>query len=58
MDTLQQSSNVMCCKGARRTLIEELRKCDFCSTSYDEHEQCWHRVARRSGEQGKSCMRK
>jgi hypothetical protein len=57
MDRLKEASNVMCCKDARRTLIEELRKCDYCSTSYDEHRQCWHRAARRIGEQAKSCMR-
>lgn len=57
MDTLKRASNVMCCKDARRTLIEELRQCDFCSTAYEEHKRCWELAARRSGEQARSCMR-
>lgn len=57
MDRLREASNVMCCKDARRTLLEELKKCDYCSTSYEEHQACRHRVARRSGEQARSCMR-
>jgi hypothetical protein len=57
MDTLKESSNIMCCKDAHRTLIEELRQCDFCSTSYEEHRRCWRLTARRMGEQAGSRMR-
>lgn len=42
---------------ARKQLIEELRRCDFCTTSVEEHDACREAVARESGERAKACVR-
>jgi hypothetical protein len=46
-----------CCHQARKQLIEELRRCDFCTTSVEEHDACRQAVARESGERAKACGR-
>jgi len=45
-----------CCFGANRRLVEEVRTCDFCSTSYEEHLQCKREAERRSRERARECM--
>ena len=52
--TRQQSRN--CCSLEKHHLMEELRKCDFCTTSYDAFHQCYRDAARESGQRSRACM--
>lgn len=45
-----------CCSMEKPHLMEELRKCDMCTTSYEEFHRCYRKAARDSGERAKSCM--
>jgi hypothetical protein len=45
-----------CCHTARKELVEELRRCYYCTTSIEEHNACREAAARRSGKQAKSCL--
>jgi len=44
-----------CCTMERKRLVDELRQCDYCSTSYDEFQQCYQQTAERSGKRSRSC---
>lgn len=45
-----------CCSMERKRLMQELRKCDFCTESYDEFHQCYTDAARDSGERSRACI--
>lgn len=45
-----------CCAIEKKDLVEALRVCDYCSTSYDEHNACYTRVSKKSGQRARSCM--
>jgi hypothetical protein len=44
-----------CCTEERHRLVQELRACDYCSTSYDEFQKCYVEAASVSGERSRSC---
>ncbi|MDA8141810.1 MAG: hypothetical protein M0036_24455 [Desulfobacteraceae bacterium] len=44
-----------CCTMEKKRLVEELRKCDFCASSYEEFHQCYRDAAKESGEWSRSC---
>jgi hypothetical protein len=45
-----------CCTAERKQLMAEMRKCDYCTTSYEEYQQCYEEAARESGERSRSCL--
>ena len=45
-----------CCSMERQRLVEELRKCDYCTASFEEHNRCYTRAARKSGERARSSV--
>ena len=45
-----------CLKSEKQQLTEDVRRCDFCSTSMDEHSRCYEEAARESGGRSKSCF--
>jgi hypothetical protein len=45
-----------CCSTERKRLIQDIQKCDFCSTSWEEHHQCLSSAAKESGQRSKKCM--
>lgn len=45
-----------CCSIEKKRLVGQLMACDYCSTSYEEHRECYGQVARESGVQAKKCM--
>ncbi len=45
-----------CCSLEKQRLMEELRKCDLCSTSYAEFQRCYSETARESGRRARACM--
>ena len=54
---MKTSSNKSgCCTKERKRLVEELRKCDYCSTSYEGFQKCYSVTAKESGERSQSCM--
>ena len=52
----QQNNKAACCSMERQRLVEELRKCDYCTTTFEEHNRCYTQAARRSGERARSCV--
>ena len=46
-----------CCHTVRKQLVEDLRKCDYCTTSLEEHDACRQAAARQSDERAKACAR-
>ncbi len=45
-----------CCRGEHKRLMQDLRSCDYCSTSYEQYQECYSQAARVSGERSQSCM--
>lgn len=45
-----------CCSQERKRLIQDLRTCDYCSTSYEQYQQCYSQAARDSGERSSVCI--
>jgi len=56
METSKAKTIAGCCFAENRKLVEELRNCDFCSTSYEEHRQCKREAESRSRERARECM--
>lgn len=50
------SKNRNCCGVERQRLVKELHKCDYCSESYQEYQQCYSAAAVESGERARSCI--
>ena len=53
--TASSNNNRNCCTMERKRLVEELRKCDYCTSSYEEFQQCYSETAKESGERSRSC---
>ena len=51
-----QSNGRSCCTMERKRLRKDIRECDFCSTSWEDHHRCLSRVAKKSGQRSKACM--
>ena len=47
---------VNCIKSEKQQLMEDVRRCDFCSTNMEEHRRCYEEAARESGWRSKSCF--
>ncbi len=45
-----------CLQGEKDRLMDEVRHCDFCSTSMAEHMHCYEETARASGRRSKDCF--
>lgn len=45
-----------CCSLEKKRLMEELKKCDFCTTSYEDFHRCYQNAARKSGGRARICM--
>jgi len=45
-----------CCSSERRNLVEAIRACDYCSTTYKRHLACYRKVAKNSGRNARDCM--
>jgi hypothetical protein len=44
-----------CCSLEKQNLMEMIRSCDFCSTSWEEHHRCLRQAARQSGQRSRAC---
>ncbi len=53
---ISHSKKRHCCAVERRRLIKELRKCDYCSTSYEEYQECYSDTAAESGDKARGCI--
>ncbi len=49
-------SELNCLRDEKDRLMDEVRQCDFCSTSMAEHMHCYEETARVSGERSKGCF--
>ena len=45
-----------CLRDEKERLMDEVRHCDFCSTSMTEHMDCYEKTARASGRRSKACF--
>lgn len=45
-----------CCTMEKKRLLDTLRKCDFCATSYEEFRQCYRDAATESGQHSRACI--
>ena len=56
MSKSSKQSAASCCSMEKQRLVEEIKKCDFCSDSYEDLHRCYRSAARASGDRAKSCM--
>ncbi|MCG8688043.1 MAG: hypothetical protein MI892_24425 [Desulfobacterales bacterium] len=45
-----------CCAREKERLVEELRSCDYDTTSPEERHLCFRWAAKKSGQRAKECM--
>jgi hypothetical protein len=45
-----------CLRDEKERLMDDVRRCDFCSTSTAEHSHCYEETARESGRRSKACL--
>ena len=45
-----------CCSLEKPRLVEALKKCDLCTTTYEAFHQRYRNAARESGQRARSCM--
>lgn len=50
------SAESKCLTDERDRLKDEIRQCDFCSSSLEEHRDCYQDASRASGERSKACF--
>lgn len=50
------ANSMACLNDERKRLHDEIRKCDFCSSSVEEHSHCYEETARDSGQRSKACF--
>jgi hypothetical protein len=50
------TQTLKCLKSEKQQLMDDVRRCDLCSTSMEEHSQCYEEAARESGVRSKSCF--
>jgi hypothetical protein len=53
---MDNSKAQQCCSIENKRLVEGLRICDYCSTSYKDHRKCYSRAAKKTGSQSKKCI--
>ena len=56
MTDSSRSSASKCCSTERRRLVQDIRKCDFCSTDWEEHHRCLSAAAKESNRRSQACM--
>lgn len=56
MSGSSQSNDRNCCTMERKRLMKDIQKCDFCSTSWEDHHRCLSSAAKESGQRSKACM--
>ena len=56
MSSTSKSDAKNCCTMERKRLMEDIRSCDFCSTSWEEHHRCLSRAAKASGQRSRACV--
>ncbi len=45
-----------CLRDEKERLMDEVRHCDYCSTSMADHMHCYEETARSSGRRSKACF--
>jgi len=45
-----------CCPYEKKELVENLRTCDYCTTSLQERHDCYRQVAKQSKKRVRACM--
>lgn len=53
---MDSSKAQQCCSLENKRLVEALRICDYCPTSYKDHRKCYGRAAKKSGSRSKKCI--
>ena len=56
MSASSKSKSTQCCTEEKKRLMKDIERCDFCSTSWEEHHRCLGRAAKASGRRSRSCM--
>ncbi len=54
MSSTSKNDVKSCCSMERKRLVDDIRVCDFCSTSWEEHHRCLSRAAKKSGQRSRS----
>ncbi len=40
----------------KKRLMKDIEKCDFCSTSWEDHHRCLSKAAKASGKRSRACI--
>jgi hypothetical protein len=56
MSGSDKTKSGQCCSIEKKRLMKEIAKCDFCSTSWEDHHRCLGRAAKESGHRSRACM--
>ncbi|MGD8250875.1 MAG: hypothetical protein PVH30_08465 [Desulfobacterales bacterium] len=50
------SSESGCVREEHERLKDDIRHCDYCSSTLDEHRDCYQEAAKESGNRSKDCF--
>ena len=56
MSISDTSKAAQCCSTEKKHLMKDIEKCDYCSTSWEEHHRCLSVAAKKSGRRSRSCI--
>jgi hypothetical protein len=56
MSKTGKSEAKKCFYMEKQRLMDDIRKCDFCSTSWESHHRCLSAAAKSSGERSRACI--
>lgn len=56
MSRSNKSGAAKCCSMEKARLMQDIEKCDLCSTSWEEHHKCLSAAAKKSGRRAKACV--
>lgn len=56
MSVTNKSKAAQCCSMEKKRLMKDIEKCDFCSSSWEEHHRCLSAAAKESGRRSRSCI--
>lgn len=48
--------DAFCATIEKERLVEEIRKCEFCTDSYEAHHDCRRQVSQEAGERLQGCL--
>jgi hypothetical protein len=55
-EAIMKDYDAFCATIEKERLVEEIRQCEFCTDSYEEHHECRRQVSKEAGERLQGCI--